>query len=403
LAASDVPVVTVFDPDQQIDELEREQELAKAALGKLKIKQLASMAGDLGLHRSGSREELLDRLLRYLGSDEARIAEMILRYSQDAPGTRRHATRLVRLDRAVELAELSQRLAAYEGSYLRTGIAEWFIFEQARRFDSDLVVAGRLRSYDVEAESLLVEEEGRYGFRTTERDDNVIVRIRSGQPVLRVQARGEHETRSAVAAFCFAAEVARERDLIGTVTVPPGRSAISPQTIWLLSLAKALADDPTVGLDNVSSVSFELQRGGSRPSSPHSPRIDSSRFHGRHVLDTPQISGYIMEGHVVSAIAFASDFEVAGTSHSLTARIAVEDKSVVVATGFGSAGPDVAGRLHNRLERTIAEALAEVPLDDAAIALLLSDIAMRVDADQPEHATTFARVGAGPVEAHPVV
>jgi hypothetical protein len=400
LAARDVPVVSIFDEGHGIDEIERETELARAALAKLKVKELAKMASDLGLHKGGGRRELLDRLMRYLGADEEHLAELILRYSEDSTLRRRHATRLVPLREDLTAAEFVGRLEDFEGHYLRTGVAEWLMFQHPDTYDDDVVAEAQLKSYDVEAASLVVEAHGKYGFRTIEREDSLVVRVRSSQPVLRIQARGENETTAAARAFCFAAGVSRADRLLPSEGFDPVIAMhLAPQSLWLLSLVKALADDSSVGLSTVTSVSF-VQEQAKSDQGADVPQIESSRFNGRHVLDAPIISGYISAGHSISALSFESHFPVDGTRYPLSSRIAIEKDAVSVSTGFGGAGPDIAGALHEWIERHLGDALQRWPLDAAGVKQLIDDVGNRSVA--PVSTVIFAAPGnVGPAEAHP--
>jgi hypothetical protein len=393
IASRDVQVVAPFDEKAGIDEVERDREIAKAALARLKVSQLERLAADLGVSIGRSRLELLDRLTEFLGADEQEIAELVVRYSDRQGPTRRHATRLVPTVETLSITEWQQRLADFVGQYLRTDVAEWFVFGSERATARDLTVEGSLLRYEVESASLLLDSSGKYGFRTAERADDVVLRVRDSQPILRIQARAYHESRAAVRALLFAAQLSRSDQLLHQPNYDRvGFATIAQQTAWFLAVVRTCVDDPEVRLRTVTSVTFQRDRSGV-PRGGNTARIDSSRFKGEHVLDTPEIASYIEQGQVIEAVSFTADLiGPDGSVHVLPCRIAVEDSSLLVATSFGSAGPDAAGILHLRLEDVVAASTEHGPLDAGGTNDLLKGVLKRAHSSEERPvATLFIR------------
>ncbi|PTL55567.1 hypothetical protein C7Y72_18145 [Paraconexibacter algicola] len=395
LFEQEIQIVAPLDPTVTIETAEREREIAKAALGGLKVDELARLSADLGIRNRGSRAELVNRLVAFLGTNEQELAELIVRYADPDSSARRLTSRLIPVGESLDAAEWAARLADYEQTYFRTGIAEWFIVRDADTHGPDFSIDGSLLSYEVEAEPLQAAARGAYGFRTDQRQQDVVIWVRNGEPTLRIHARGEHESRAAGRAVQFAARVGPAEKLFPVSRPDLTDARLAPATTWLLQVVRAAVLHPRVLVGNVGAVTFERERSSAAHVGAETPQIESSRFKGRHVLDTPQIARYLTTGQVLSAIAFSCIVVDNGQEFELPCRIAIENKSVLVATGLGRTSPDVAATLHRELEDLVANAIEAPALNVAETHDLLGKLLdRRLLADAPAIADLFARPGA---------
>jgi hypothetical protein len=398
----DVRVVSKFASDGVgIDAAEKDREIVKAALVTLKAPARKRMARDFGLKRTGSAADLLERLVDAIGVDKRRVAELVIEYSDPSSMERRHVSRLVPVDSALTVDEWTSRVGRFTGQYLRTNVAEWFVFGAHRSEPSRFRIEGVLRHYNVSASSVgsvdgdaLLEEQ--------EQNDTVVISALKEQPLIRIQSEGEHAADAAARAISFVGDVAPAGRLFpATGFDATGDMSVAPASAWLMSVARAFVSAPETRLEAVTSVTFERDTDVLPGSSK--PRIESSRYKGMHVLDTAEICEHLVNGQTLSALAFSVSYtNLAGDVFTIPARITLEKQAVLVATGFGNAGRDVSRRVHAELEDRLADASLAWPLDEEHYGEMVAMVHARATASaEPSTPTIFAPQGAeGAVEAY---
>jgi hypothetical protein len=393
-------VVSELEAGEGIVASERDHEIAKRALATLKLPELRRTAESFGLPKKGNRDAILDRLVRYLEADHQEIARVLLRADRYPHIGRQHASRLFAFDSLVDAPTLASKLNAYAGRYLRTGLAQWFVFEQTVLDGSEFRVDGKLRTYEVD---VLAESASSPRLNPVPKDFDVLLRVLDGEPVIRVVARYEAETEAAVSAMTYAVErgpiAPLEKFAAAADWTETGR--FSPQTIWLLDVLLTLRDDSDVALEQVTSASFERARSdGGTALDPSVPHVRSAKLRGQHVLDSQSACRHVMALERLRAVTALVSFPGEGGGRDrLPVRLVVEKDHIGVMTGFGSAGHEHAERHHRMLEDLIASRVSVPQLDRDRLVSILEQMRERAEAtDAPTEADLFVSVAGGEIE-----
>ena len=116
---------------------EVKREVIKKALVGLKMPILRDIARGRGLSGSGASEDLATRVAASYHWNEEEIARLVLDNEADqATNTERgFESRVFTFRESPTVADIIQRLAYVSGRYIRTGIARWFVFENAAEDD----------------------------------------------------------------------------------------------------------------------------------------------------------------------------------------------------------------------------------------------------------------------------
>jgi len=385
----ELTIVSKLEGPDGIDPGERERQIARRALSRLTKLELQRAAVSVGLPKSGTKDDLLDRLMLHLGGDTRAVSSLLSSVDRHTREGRRHATRLVPFESLGGPESVWKAIAPYEGRYVRTDLASWFLLNRVSFEDASLVVDGHLRTYDVTL--------GADDLDPHERDLDVGLVLTGEDSVLRTHSKGEPEAIAAVEAFALLvgdlplpalAKVARSQPVWGKA----GRLRV--QTIWMLGVLLGLLDNDDMTLEDVTSASFERSTGdrsgtiGSRV-----PHVGSAQLRGQHVLDSQSACRHVASGErlraVTAIVRFVSDD---GTSVRLPVRILVEPSYVAVMTGFGGLGREASRGFHARMEDYLAQEMLEPSFDPARLERVVDTMLDRASAvEPPEEADLFSR------------
>jgi hypothetical protein len=385
----ELTVVSKLDEGRAIEETERQREIAKSALALLHKPELQEAAAALKLPKSGTKADLLERLLERVGADAKKIAGLIGRVERAPTEGRRHAARLFSFDDLPENDDLARTLRAYEQRYVRTDLARWFVLDSATAEDQAVTATGEFRTYEVGVTSDDLEPHPR--------NFSVALRRVGSEPILRTYARLEPETVSAVEAFGLftgrlplppLAFVARQR--------PQWRSSVGldHQTTWLLGVLLGLVDREDVTLEDVTSATFVRPRSDRATVGSEVPHVGSAKLRGQHVLDSQSACRHLMANERLTAVTAMVRFTTGDAAVRLPVRLAVMPTYVAAMTGFGTAGAKDSRILHRGLEDHLVAQMARPTIDPERLESVLAAMSERAAAlEPPPAADLFARGG----------
>ncbi len=391
----ELTIVSKLEGPDGIATEERERQIARRALAKLTKIELQAAAASLGLPRSGTKEDLLDRLVLYLDGDRAAVSTLISATDRHTREGRRHAARLFPFEDLPRSAALAEVLAPYARRYVRTDVASWFVLADVESDEAGLNVGGHFRTYDVSIDPETLREH--------EHDWDVSLHVRDRQSILRAYARHEAETVAAVEAFSFLAGqpplpplalVSRQRPVWGSAV------NLSVQTTWLIGLLLSLLEHPEMTLRDVTSATFERPVGDRAAAvAPEVPHVGSARLRGQHVLDSQSACRHVTSGERLRAVTAILRFQSGDAAAvNVPVRFAVESTHIGVMTGFGGLGAGATRPFHQMLEDYVAEHLLGPAFDASEVQRVVSEMLLRAsEREAPRVADLFARLDKGQI------
>jgi hypothetical protein len=388
-----VPITSPITDENEIDPWEEHREIAKRALAGLKLPQLRTIAESIGVPKSGSRDPLLERIVRRLQANEAEIARLVVMYHEDLPTELRHTTRLYPLQHPIPSAGVFERLSNFTRRYIKVGIAQWFIFRKIERVNAGIVVEGTYRAYRVGA-TTASNDDATYELERVRRDLTASALIRHGASFLEMRSGGVTESRALARAVELGAGLPRSE------TLPSGSS---PQwddrrwdagTLLLLDLLNTSLRSESVQVANLTMAGFEMSH-AAEPADEESdrPQVRSVRFHGQHILDSRPACELIVEHERLAHIALQVWFRPSRDARVLLpVRVDLESDHATVIAGFGMEPREVSAQLQRMLVRDVEKKLLRGPSDPDGLRKLMDEIEDRAkQAEEPERATMFTR------------
>lgn len=392
----EIVLPTRLDEDGAILKDDREREVAKAALAKLKLTELQDALAAKGLSRSGKKAELVERLGLYLEGDLSSVAHLVGNVERHPAAGRRHVGRIYPFDRLPELDKMAETLRAFTGGYVRTGLLRWFVIADVelelhplRRLREGVVLSlkGSMRTYAVETTEDTV--------RSDPQSFPVTLNVVGDDATARVRSKDEDEARSAVEAFAYFVDELPRGPLALAAQQSPSWGAtagLTFQSLWLIGLLQTLLTREDMALRDVTSATFERSRkaGAIGPGDTH---VSSARLRGQHVLDSQSACRHLQGGERLAGVTALISFDLGPDQRiELPVRIAVADTHVAVMTGYGKAGHDTALDLHERLEGFVADQMRDPQFDaDRLEQTVQTMLARAVDLDPPVAADLFVR------------
>lgn len=327
--ARDVPLITPPGDDGEIPESERDREVGKRALVRLRITQLRAIANERGLDEAGTVEQLAERLAASADDDSAEIARMVI--SQEAP-SQEHGlvTTLVALQETPDIARIAESFGRLEGNFARVGVARWFICDSVVHADSAAIARGSLRYYRV---SPTLEYE-RYDLASDPGEVDAMIVVRAGRPWVEVSTRLRADTPALAQLARRVASLRLSRPLPLGVVVPGGDQYLwSRRTVAMLGL---LAQDLThdgIELTNVAVAQFEYT--GEDAVGDRAPTVKNVRVGGQHLISHRQVCELIIAGRALTQVR-GSVRVTLSAQERLVVPFAIEfgDLDATVTTGF---------------------------------------------------------------------
>lgn len=383
----EVKIARPADFPEDIEPKERDREIVKKALARLKLEQLRRVAANQELDYRGNSEEIIERIVDALNADHAAIARLILENEEPRP-ERGVADRLFPiLGSTVGVSDAIETLGYYARRYIRTGIARWFVFGTPERRNDTVVVEGVYRTYRVEP----IEDEDFFDLTSVPDALPVRIRIEDGSMFIETRATGARESRAAAQAVM---KVLGLRPWPGLpIETKPREGALmhwDHRSVFMASLLQNELNSNGINILNLTSAHFETGEAGT--GSDLRPNVRSVRFEGAHLLDSRPACELLVEGRALVGISLLVRFTPQpGQSFVLPISVSLERDYVTVLTGFGTERHEVANDLQRELVKRVERALGEPLKDEAALNRLAEQIRKMLRSSAPvERAVFFA-------------
>ena len=373
-----------------ISEREEDREIAKAALAHLKLPQLRKIAGDIGLQKGGNLEQVAERIVLAFRADQHEIAQLVVRYEEEPPPDRRLTVRIYPLARTTDdVAGPADRLRRLVNRYMRVGIARWFIFEDVATFGRSVVLRGTYRHYIADAQ----QEDDEYRLYADKRWDDAALWFTAGEQFVRVDAKGDGESRAIVRAFSFATGIRKNDISIDAPAIEGAAFQWSPKTAFMIDLLINHFGVDGVEVYNLTTAGFE--RADDTPVQAEvetRPAVRSVRLQGAHLLDSRPACELIVAGQALVDLSLLVRFRPTATENFLLPlNVKLMRDNVAVSVGFGLETPEVARRLRDATAQGIQKALLRWPVDGHRLRAVADSIRERAQTEGPiERADMFA-------------
>jgi hypothetical protein len=391
-------IVTPLGEDLGIPEQERDREVAKRALIRLKTSALRDVAREAGVPETGSLEHVAERIAAKHQDDEAQIAELVLRHEEEIP-ERGHVSRLVKLHEPPNLQHAATLLRPLLQNYVRIGVARWFVFTDVTHTPEQLRIAGTYRYFHVTPK---VEYE-QYSIAAKPQEADVQILLRRNVGWIEIQSRVAADTRALSIALQHTAGIRPRETLPIELTIPDGDMyTFARRTVFMLALLSVELSDQHIRTLNMKLAHFE-QRGNEETPNPRKPTVRSVRIGGQHLLSSRQACELITAGQaLLSFNAIIAATLQPGERVACPIRVDLADDHASVFTGFTSTtGEQETRRVHDELVARIRKALEreDVPVPTLALVPQIIDRAKGEDPDvadiapPPDEPTTVTAEG----------
>jgi hypothetical protein len=355
-------VVFLSDPEEDglVPRDERDREISKRALMRLRLKELRDIAEDAGLDAHGLAEEIADRVAGYVNDDDQRIAELILGDAEVEPDDGL-TTALYRLEALPKLADAHERLLQLKGKYARIGVAKWFLCDDVLANGDALTIAGRLRLYRVAAK---LDYDG-YDLAATPREGGVRITLSAGSPWLEINIDNLGDVDGLSTLMARVAGVKLERPFIfATDGLPDG---VTPRSTTALALLVEDFQSQNFELLNLVAARFETPSATNLAADE--PAIRNVRFGGQHLLEHAQSCELLIAGRDLTRATARIRVTLNAQNRLIrTAVLELRDDYAVLATAMPST--DEAGEtraVHRAAVEAIKRGLSRTTVPSSAI------------------------------------
>jgi hypothetical protein len=384
-----VAAEAVGDPaegEDPIQPAERELEIAKRALVRLKLPQLRRLAVEVDIDSRGSQVELVERIAREYGDDPDEVARLVLEHEEATP-TRGLVDRVYGVrEKIVDLAAAAEGFKQLAGRYIRVGIAKWFVFGHARVDEHGLWLDGYYRSYSAEA----TREGEDFKLVSVPTEARAGVRIRPDQRLIEVRARGEAESAAIVKSLEWGTRLRHDKVLLLDVAAKtPLLMRWDPRSVFMLHVLDRRLPRDGVEIINLTSARFETAAAQTRRT--RQPTVRAVALHGQHLLSSRAACELLVEGRGLVELSLDVRFRPdANAEFIFPLRISLASDHVSLLTGFGTSSPETAAQLHREILRRLRASLAEGVKSDDRLEALARQIRDRSESTEPDQADIFA-------------
>jgi hypothetical protein len=386
LAIAEEVVGDVENGEDPIRPSERELEVAKRALVRLKLPQLRRLAIEQELDSRGGQLELVERVARLYQDDTDEVARLVLAYAEASP-ERGLVDRIYAVRETMpDLAEASIGFRALAGRYIRVGIARWFVFRHARIDNNGLWLEGHYRSYTADA----TREGDEFRLVSVPTDARVTARVREEQEFIEIRARGEAEGQAAIRALEWGTPLRHAPALPLNVHVSDGRLMTwDPRSVFMLDFLDRRLPDSGVEIINLTSAKFETAATETRRR--RQPSVRAVALQGQHLLSSRAACELLVEGRGLVEVSLDVRFSpTPNASFIFPIRLGISPDHLSLLTGFGQHSPETAAELHRELARRVRSAISAGTTVDARLESLGNQIYERSESDEPTEADIFA-------------
>lgn len=362
--SKEVVFISPQDEDGGIPESEKDREVAKRALVRLRVTELRALAEERDIDPEGSVEALAERLAESANDDAADVARMVVGGTQQAP---EHGlvTTLFPLDRTVDAAAAQARLTVLNTNYARIGVARWFICKSVAVSNGVLIVSGLLRFYRVNPK-LDYDE---YDLSSTPNVADAVASVRSGQPWLEINSRLRTDAPALARLLDRAGKLGLSRPMKLGLEPMTGDAALWARrsVVMLGLLANDLSSDG-VEVTNVATAQFETV--GEDPASNRAPSVKNVRVGGQHLMSHRQVCELMVGGRALTSIQGSVRVRLSADERLITPfRIDIESEHATVYTGFTATATETqTSAVHRRLIECVERAVPRSQLPAVVLA-----------------------------------
>lgn len=398
LLATDINLAAEADDEDDIPAKERELEITKSALLRLKTGELRKIAKEEDLPLVRGKEGLASTIARRYNASREEIAELILGKLQDNPETG-HTTHLIPLAAEPDLSTTKDRLAELQGHYLRLEVAHWLVFLDSDGDEGKVSFTGEMRYYDVAAQ----REGGEAEIAARRRKAAVEVRLRKGVPWAEIDGRNLTRIRRMRSAFGRALDVQTQPALPITVPALEGAAAtLDRHTLLVLRILETGLRDEFIDYASFTAADFTNPKKEGVEADPLRPTVKQVKLAGQHILSSPDACRLIArEGQRMVTVEFRARYRqsLKGPSHFSSVKISMAPDQATVMTGFGG-DPKVARRLHDELVKRLRKAIDRGVTTAADLDAIVDQIVARAgETGEVETVDIFPPAGSDGIEA----
>jgi hypothetical protein len=382
----EVDIARPADFAEDIEPRERDREIVKKALVRLKLEQLRRIAANEELDYRGNAEEIIERIVDALNADHAAIARLILANEEPTP-ERGVAHRLFPIfGSTIDVGASERMLGYYARRYIRTGIARWFVFGSPERRGDAVVLDGTYRTYRVAP-----VEEADDSFDLTSVPDALPVSVRLDEGGAFVQARASGATESRAAAQAVM-KVLGLRPWPGLpIETKPREGHLmrwDHRSVFMASFLLNELNSDGISILNLTSAHFATGETGS--GADLRPSVKSVRFEGAHLLDSKPAAELLVEGRALVGISLLVRFAPnPSETFVLPIQVSLERDYVTVLTGYGTERPETAQLLQAELVKRVKGALGSPLGNESALNALAGDMIEMLRRPEPRERATF--------------
>jgi hypothetical protein len=377
LLATDINLVAEADDEDDIPTNERELEISKSALLRLRTGELKKIAEEEDLPLVRDRESLATTIARKYNASRGEIAELILGRLQDNPETG-HSTHLIPLVSEPDLATARSRLADLQGHYLRLEVAHWLVFGESEGNEEKVSFGGEMRYYDVAAQ----REGGEAEIAARRRKAAVEVRLRKGVRWAEIDGRNLTEIRRLRSAFGRALDVKTQPSLPVEIPALEGVAAtLDRNTLLMLRILETGLRDEFVDYASFTAADFAKPKKAGTEADPLRPSVRQVKLLGQHILSSPEACRLIVkEGQRMATVEFRARYKenLKGPSHFSSVKISLATDQATVMTSFGGE-PKISRRLHDEIVKRLRKAIDRGVKEAVDLNAIVSQVVARAD------------------------
>jgi hypothetical protein len=373
-----------------IERNEQDREISKRALMHIRLPQLRVIAEGLGGRRGGGLEDVLERIVRAYGSDQEKIARLVVEYEAEPPPERRWTTRLFHLTASEpDLTSTATRAELFTRRYMRTGVARWFVIDDLDWSWQRLSMSGTFRYYKADA----TQEDDEYRLVANAADAPARLRLEADQTSVEVDARGPTESRAIMAAFQHATGLRWRKE-----PPFPGHFAAGEllrwdvRSVFFLDLLSARFRSDAIEIFDLRSAGFQAATGPelSSQDDDQSPAIKSIRLEGRYLFDSKAACEQLVAGQALIELGLVIRFRPSAEQDVLIAvTIRQERDHTTVMTAYGVVDPAVARQLHLLLIEGVRQTFERGLRDSSALERVAAEIRKRAAEETPVRRPTI--------------
>ncbi len=349
-----------------VPESERDHEVAKRALVRLRLTDLRTLAEQQGINTEGSVEALADKLATNAEDDATEVARMVVGVTEETEDAAEHGlvTAVFPLVRTADLSAVRQRLAGLEQNYARIGVARWFICNSVGMTAGALVLRGRLRFYRVSPKL----DYDQYDLSSTPNVADAVASVRGGRPWLEITGRLRSDAPPLALLLHRLGQLELKRPMTFALQAPQGDAqGWARRTLLLVGLLAHDLSSDGIEVTNLAIAQFETV--GEDPASNRAPLVKNVRVGGQHLMSHRQVCELIVAGRALSRIQGSVRVALSPEQRLIVPfRIDIDAEHAVIATGFTATTTESdTAAIHRRLIDCVERAIGRSELPQAAV------------------------------------